>query len=371
MFLSGGEDVARDVVRERKHFVLADAFDLVGGLGTGVGDPDVGEPDVDESLPAIVLHDSVGDGGAHFGSTSLEESVLALERGSAGVDQIVDDDDVVSARIAFAHRHDRLLTLATDLAADDEREELLALLVEEETLEALPGAFVGEADCERLAAPLGFFFESSLEKLHTRLGYHADGVLVEVMPNRKCVEVHHVELDWTRTCGRQSGHQVCEGAGRRNLTFLIDPLHGSRGEVGEEDSKSLRSDVRDRVHDAPLLEHAFGGVHATEQRNITVAQRFRLLHEGVLEAIWKTQPVDVLERNLASCGGNDLFCHSLHARACEQYATRFGHGDTSRDCGLSCRENTWCDLSTSPSYVVIIQEYNEKIKCSGTTFVAK
>lgn len=64
-----------------------------------------------EALPAVLGEHPVGHIGAHFGGAERCEHLLALDERAAGLDEVVDDDDVASHRVALLQLHDALVPL--------------------------------------------------------------------------------------------------------------------------------------------------------------------------------------------------------------------------------------------------------------------
>ncbi len=225
-FLSG-RDGPGDRRGEAQYLEGFEMRDLRGRRRTRVRDPDVGETCREELLPGFLFHDAVGGIDADFRRTCLLERFRAFDERAAGVDQVVDDDDFLSRDFALANRDLPRLTVP-DLPADDEGEEGRPVLVGEHGLEPLPGALVGEDDRNVFAR------EPLLQKLGTALELRRD-VLSEVVPDGQRVHVPEVQWDGSRTRRRHSRDHLSERRSRRDLSFVVDPLHCPGGEVGQED----------------------------------------------------------------------------------------------------------------------------------------
>lgn len=269
----------------------------------------MGEARRQELLPGLLFEDAVGGVDADVGRACFLECLHALDQRAAGVDQVVDNDDVPTSDLAFAHRDLPRLTLP-NLPADDEGEERDAVLIREHRLEPLPGAFVREDDRDVLTG------EPLLEELRARLELRRD-VRAEVVPNGQRVDVPEVERDGSRTRRRHRRDHLSERGSRRDLSFVIDPLHRPGGEVGEEDLEGLGPERRERVDCAHLFEDRARGVEAGEERDVRVLHHVDVVDEGVGVPVRKPLPGDPAHRD-PRIVESDLLGHSLHRRTCEQ-----------------------------------------------------
>src|SRR3712207_5965893 len=75
----------------------ADNADLLALLGVGdrVGEDHLGEPRLVDTLGGGVAHDGVGGEGSYALGSVCEHEVGSLGHGAGGIDDVVDDDDVL------------------------------------------------------------------------------------------------------------------------------------------------------------------------------------------------------------------------------------------------------------------------------------
>lgn len=309
MLCLSGQDGPSDGGGEAQDLERSEPFDLRGRSRTRVGDPDVSETGVEKLLPGALFEHAVGGIGAHFSRASFLEGLEAFDRGATGVDEIVDDDDLPSGDLAFTHRDFPLVSIP-DLPADDEGVERRAVFLREHRLEPLPGAFVREGDGDVLAR------EPLLEELRARLELGRD-VLTEVVPNRECVDVPEVERHRSRARRRDRRDHLGERTCCRHLSFMIDPLHRSCGEVGEEDLEGLGSEGCERVDQAHLFEDRVRTVETHEERNVGVLYRLDAMDEQVGHAVREAFPADRPHRD-PRIMRHDFGRDRLHLRTREQ-----------------------------------------------------
>ena len=90
------------------------------GLRTRISDPEVLETRAcgGESTPGFIGEDAVGDVGADFGRAFAGEHLGALDEGTAGLHEVIDDDDVLTRWFAFLDGDDAFFAF-TNLGADD------------------------------------------------------------------------------------------------------------------------------------------------------------------------------------------------------------------------------------------------------------
>lgn len=310
-----GEDVLlghhgpSDGGSEAQHLEGGELRDLRGCSRTRVGDPDVGKARREELLPGFLFHDAVGGVDADFRRARFLERLRAFDERAAGVDQVVNDDDLPSRDLALADRDLPRLTVP-DLPADDEGEEGRPVLIGEHGLEPLPRALVGEDDRNV------FSREPLLQEFGAGLELRRD-VLSEVVPNGQGVHVPEIERDGSRTRRRHRRDHLCERGSRSDLSFVIDPLHRPGGEVGEEDLERLGPQRRERVDRAHLFEDRAERVEAGEKRDVRVLNRVNVVDERVGIAVRESLPGNLPDRD-PRVVGRHRFGDALHGGTREQ-----------------------------------------------------
>mmetsp|Transcript_27411 Transcript_27411/g.65026 ORF Transcript_27411/g.65026 Transcript_27411/m.65026 type:complete len:282 (+) Transcript_27411:1328-2173(+) len=224
-------DCGGDEGREREHFERALSIDQLSLGGAGVGDPHLAEGTVDELLVRPFREHAMGAEGTDGLSAETKESLAALEESAAGLHHVIDEHAVLALRAAFLDC-DLPRLARPDLHADDGVEVL------EGTRVAQKRSLIRECDGPRGGTPelRQFLFQE-----RDCTFQHRHDVIAEVETLLQRVDVVDDQVHRPSPAGGHSGEDAGEGARGRDLSLLIDALHGTDWEEREENLDALRS----------------------------------------------------------------------------------------------------------------------------------